>query len=284
MKLLNRTQMTGKRHGFSLVFGRETKGIDFPRGRVHPWRFSVICVLSLFLFQNTKAAPVEKTVLSKGTAYQTACYTLRGQEAGPTVVVIGGMHGDETAGYVVARELVKWRVTKGTLIVIPDGNPPAIKSKTREGKGNLNRCFPGRADAKPGTLARAAYELFQVVEKSRPALLLTLHESRDFHANNPARYGQTFTYDFKELWPVMNPALERANQSIKTPKHKFLHLIRPFETCPTYQAWARLHVPATSIETSRTLPLKTRLLYQTLALRAFFDEAGLGYEIPRGTP
>lgn len=242
--------------------------------------YALIAVSMFLLARNSLAAPTVKTVISPNTPFQTACYTLRGDEDGPTIVVIGGMHGDEVAGFMAARELATWRVKKGTLIVIPDGNPPAIKKKTREGLGNFNRRFPGNPNAAPGTLDRAAYELFKVVEDNRPALLLTLHESRDFHANDPTRYGQTFTYDFKELWPTMNKALERANLSIKTPKHKFLHFMKPFETCPTYQAWLRLHVPATSIETSRTLPLKTRLQYQTVALRAFFDEAGLVYEIP----
>lgn len=246
------------------------------------WKISFSCCVWFLL---TIAAPLcaqaeamTQSVLSAGTPFQTSCFTLRGDAPGPTIVVIGGMHGDEAAGYLAARQLVKWRITRGTLIVVPDGNPPAIKRRIRQWNGNLNRSFPGNPNATPGSLPHAAAELWKVVADNKPALFLTLHESRDFHANNPARYGQTFTYDFKELWPYFNPALERVNAGIPVKKHKFLHFAKPFETCPTYQAWQHLRVPATSIETSRTLPLATRIRYQLLALMAFFDEFGLGYE------
>jgi hypothetical protein len=242
---------------------------------------TVSFVVMLATASLARAEAVTRAVLSPGTPFETTCFTKRGDEPGPTIVVIGGMHGDEEAGYLAARELVHWRIRRGTLIVVPDGNPPAIRRRVRQWQGNLNRSFPGKVKAAPNSLARAAHELWKVVADNRPALLLTLHESRDFHINNPARYGQTFTYDFKELQPLFDTALKRANASIPIQKHRFLHLVRPFVNCPTYQAWKRLHVPATSIETSRTLSLTTRLRYQKLAMRGVFDAFGLGYEEPK---
>jgi hypothetical protein len=41
-------------------------------------------------------------------------------------------------------------------------------------------------------------------------------------------------------------------------------------------------VPATSIETAKPLPLKTRIGYQLAALRGFFDEWELGYKSTSG--
>ena len=68
--------------------------------------------------------------------------------AGPTVLVIGGVHGDEPEGQVaalnLARELQPEQVT-GRVIVIPCASPEASRAYTRlwPSGANLNRSFPG---------------------------------------------------------------------------------------------------------------------------------------------
>jgi N-alpha-acetyl-L-2,4-diaminobutyrate deacetylase len=68
--------------------------------------------------------------------------------AGPTALVIGGVHGDEPEGQVaalnLARELEPEHVT-GRVIVIPCASPEASRAYTRlwPSGANLNRSFPG---------------------------------------------------------------------------------------------------------------------------------------------
>lgn len=193
--------------------------------------------------------------------------------SGPTVVIIGGVHGDEAAGFLAARELVKWRVEAGTLVLVPDGNPPAIRAKKRFVGRNMNALFPGKANGDGNE--RLAFALWNLTRDAKPDLVLTLHESRDFYANDPKRYGQTFTYDFHELDEQFGAVAEVVNRKIGPKQHKFLLKVEPFATCPTFLAWKWLRVPATSIETSKKLPLKTRIGYQLAACRAFFDVFGL---------
>ncbi|MGE5508591.1 MAG: succinylglutamate desuccinylase/aspartoacylase family protein [Chitinophagales bacterium] len=58
-----------------------------------------------------------------GSAGDTPVFVLRGKAPGGTALVLGGTHGDETAGYVSALLLVeRARVERGTLIVIPRAN------------------------------------------------------------------------------------------------------------------------------------------------------------------
>ncbi len=74
------------------------------------------------------------------------------QGDGPTVLVLGGNHGDEyqgqIAGMKLARALTPEMVT-GRVIVIPSLNFPAAKAATRlsplDGM-NMNRAFPGQAE------------------------------------------------------------------------------------------------------------------------------------------
>ena len=71
---------------------------------------------------------------------------------GPTVLVLGGNHGDEYQGQVaimkLARELEPEQV-KGRVIMIPSLNLPAARAATRlspvDGM-NMNRAFPGDAE------------------------------------------------------------------------------------------------------------------------------------------
>ncbi len=58
-----------------------------------------------------------------GTPGDTAVYVVEGRRPGGTVLVLGGTHGDEPAGYIAAVILVeRARVDRGRLIVVPRAN------------------------------------------------------------------------------------------------------------------------------------------------------------------
>jgi predicted deacylase len=61
------------------------------------------------------------------------------------MMVTGGIHGDEPAGYLAADEIATWAIDRGTLLVLPRANVPAIAFRTRNAPGepDLNRTFPG---------------------------------------------------------------------------------------------------------------------------------------------
>lgn len=73
---------------------------------------------------------------------------------GPTVLVLGGNHGDEYEGQVAALRLLQWlqpEQVSGRVIVIPVLSPAASKANTRNwpSGANFNRSFPGRPDGPP---------------------------------------------------------------------------------------------------------------------------------------
>lgn len=78
--------------------------------------------------------------------------TIVARGKGPTVLVLGGNHGDEYQGQIaamkLARELTPEKVT-GRIILIPSLNFPAARAATRlsplDGM-NMNRAFPGEAE------------------------------------------------------------------------------------------------------------------------------------------
>jgi predicted deacylase len=225
---------------------------------------------------------VETGLLMAGTPAQTRYYVKTGDLPGAVVTVVGGVHGDEAAGYLAARKLVGWTITRGTLVVLPDANTQAIARNTRGYLGDLNRAFPGKPH---GTMReRLAYEIFQLIRRRHTQLLVNMHESRGFHADDPARLGQTFCFDFEESTPYFQKVAEGVNRFIESHRDKFQTCVRPYPTCLSYRAVRDLGIPATAIETCRSLPILQRIKYQLIATEAFLDEAGIGYRQTDITP
>ncbi len=87
--------------------------------------------------------------------YLVPLITLSGAKPGPTVLILGGVHGDEYEGPAaimrLARDLAAQDLA-GRLILMPAANGPAVAAGTRcsplDG-GNLNRAFPGDPDGTP---------------------------------------------------------------------------------------------------------------------------------------
>lgn len=74
--------------------------------------------------------------------------------SGPTVLILGGNHGDEYEGQIAALNLVREvdaRDVAGHLIVIPCLSVEASRAGTRlwPSGANFNRCFPGDPDGEP---------------------------------------------------------------------------------------------------------------------------------------
>lgn len=76
-------------------------------------------------------------------------------DQGPTVLIIGGVHGDEFEGPVAVLKLLhklNAKDVKGRIIGLPALNAPALQNSARVSPfddGNLNRAFPGDPDGTP---------------------------------------------------------------------------------------------------------------------------------------
>ncbi len=108
----------------------------------------------------------------------------RSKEEGPTILITGGIHGDEINGVEVVRQIIAKKINKplrGTIICIPVLNVFGFLTMDRyfpDGK-DLNRVFPG---TKNGSLAsRFAY---QFVNEILPHADFCL----DFHTGGASRF------------------------------------------------------------------------------------------------
>ena len=106
--------------------------------------------------------------LHTGTDISIPIYVFNGKEAGPTVLVQGGLHGDElNSTELIRRMLVDdyFDVKKGAVIVVPLLNVFGFIHFSREVHGkDVNRKFPG---TKTGSLASriAYYHMEEIVSQ-----------------------------------------------------------------------------------------------------------------------
>ena len=97
---------------------------------------------------------------------------------GPTLLVVAGVHGDERSGPEAARALAAGNpALRGRVLVVPAAFPEALAAESRAapGAGDMNRAFPGRTSH--DAAERRAFALFRLIRKTRPDLVLDLHES-----------------------------------------------------------------------------------------------------------
>ncbi|MFA9415104.1 PKD domain-containing protein [Natrinema sp. HArc-T2] len=131
--------------------------------------------------------------IREGTDEETTVFVTSADTEGPTAVVVGGVHGNEDAGYTAAGQIADWTIDAGTLVVIPEANTVAIERGTRndEEGTNLNRQFP-EGETPQTELARAIWD---VVSEYDPDVVVDLHESRGIYAGDPTDgVGQAIFY------------------------------------------------------------------------------------------
>lgn len=236
-------------------------------------RVVLLCLLLPTLLQ---AEQLQTIPIMPGTRHETPCYVKRGDNPGRTVCIIGGMHGDEVAGYLAARQLKAWTLTTGTLVLIPDSHASAIKAGQRAYPTNMNTEFPGNPSG--NGVQQTAAGIWGLLKRYRPDLLITLHESVGFHHEQPRRFGQTLTYDFPELTPVFQPIIAEANRSLPEPRERFSLFVFPYPGSPTYCAGKYLKTAAVTVETCRKLPLARRVDQQLLLCAIMMYRCGLRWE------
>lgn len=110
-----------------------------------------------------KLIKVQVGMLTTHEPVTMRAWVIRGKTDGPTMMVLGCIHGDEINGAEMVRRLIKSpslrKRFKGTLIAVPIVNVPAYSNRSRylPDRRDLNRLFPGSPKGSLG--ARLAHIL-----------------------------------------------------------------------------------------------------------------------------
>lgn len=110
--------------------------------------------------------PIDR--LPTGTLIEIPVYVFNGKNLGPTVLLQGGLHGDEINSIELVRRMLidkSYKIKRGCVIVVPLLNIFGFLNMSRDMHGkDVNRSFPG---TKSGSLAsRMAYYLMKEITKN----------------------------------------------------------------------------------------------------------------------
>jgi hypothetical protein len=204
--------------------------------RVPYWCLTALLFAVLIIPAADITAQTDTVTYQKNTDHELTIYFINGKEPGATMMIIGGIQGDEPGGYLAADLYADMLLEKGNLIVVPRANFNSIIRNTRGVNGDMNRKFSSSENKKYDRDTDIVEVLQNLILKSD--VLLNLHDGSGFYnpeyisdMKNPMRFGQSIISDAarytKENGGVIDlegPAkrvIDNVNKNIKNPEHHF---------------------------------------------------------------
>lgn len=164
-----------------------------------------------------------------GTEYLN--FTIHKHNGGPssnTLLVIGGVHGDEPGGYFAASLLTThYKITKGAVWVVPNLNFESLIRNKRGIYGDMNRkfAFVSKEDKDYDSVMR----IKSIVLDEQVDLVINQHDGHGFYRErwqnyifNPKAWGQTVVIDQKTLEDVKFGNMDEIATRVKEGLNKFL--------------------------------------------------------------
>ena len=221
------------------------------------------------------------------------------ENASSTLLVIGGIHGNEPGGYFAASILAThYKIEKNALWVVPNLNAPSIQANKRGINGDMNRKFYKIAPNDPDI--NRVKQIKKIILSPKVSLVLNLHDGHGFYRKkyqgsifNPNAWGQTCVIDqceinatkrFAKLDKIANSVKNSINKKLIKKHHAFdvKNTNTKFDDEAMRKSLTFFAVthnkPAFAIETSKNLTsLSQKVFYQLLAIEEFMKITDIKY-------
>lgn len=219
-------------------------------------------------------------------------------QPGPTLLVIGGIQGDEPGGFNAASLLTTdYSIQRGEVWVVPNLNFESIIKRSRGVHGDMNRKFKDIPDKDP------EYQLVQKIKKiirdEQVDIILNLHDGSGFYRpeyidklRGPQRWGQSLIIDqteladlhYGQLEDIADAIITRANGRIRNREHHY-HVKNTqtrlgnleMEKTLTYYA-IQNNKAAFGIEASKSFGTHYRAYYHLEMIESFMQHLGIEYQ------
>jgi len=266
------------------------------------------CVFILYtvFFPFRADARTEHEVYFTDTAYELNIYRIYGLKPGKTLMLIGGIQGNEPGGFLSADLYADMSLEQGNLIVVPRANFYSIILNERGANGDMNRKFT-HEEIDLSMEDKIVNILKKLISESD--YLLNLHDGSGFYypeyideSRNPSRYGQSVIADCAEfiipdsnekirLEELAMDVIDEVNQYISNDLYKF-HFMntrtadkdsqhKEQRKSATYYALNVHNIPAFGIETSKSLPsTDMKVSFHNLIINAFMKRFDITPQSP----
>jgi hypothetical protein len=215
-----------------------------------------------------------------------------------TLLVIGGIQGDEPGGFMAASLLAThYEIKEGSVWVVPNLNFYSIIKRSRGPYGDMNRKFAYIETHDPDY--KSVMRIKSYITDENVKLILNLHDGSGYYRkehidwlHSPNRWGQSSIIDQKSLNIEVYGNLEEI--SSKVCEHINSNLIREKDFYNIKNTETRLGdkemeksltyfainngKAAFANEASKSLPLHERVYYHLLALEKYMQIMGIKYE------
>jgi hypothetical protein len=192
---------------------------------------------------------------------------------GPTALILGGVHGDEEAGYLAAEQMLDWEPDAGRLVILPKANPVAIANDSRTTDyGDLNRAF----SASSGPTTPLSEAIWGIVDQADPDIVLSLHEARGIYDQSSSVGQAVFRSPTAEATAAARMGINQANKTIRRRELMFEigHITPPGNSTSgllTEKTTYDVGLPSFIVETYEDVPLDARIKWHEKVTRGILD-------------
>ena len=245
---------------------------------------------------NTEEDPANVTVTNwkilEGTDFVTTVYKYTTDKEGPKIAIVGGIHGDETAGWTAALRLVTSLESEkgvcGEILLIPQANILADKADSRYKVtgydfSDLNRSFPeGRYSSAKEATIQISSAILEAVEAFNPDYIIDLHESlhswdvqetgvktslgNTLIANNNSRFMRQLIKRYNETYRLENECEFRQEGSNQLGSFNYY-----FTTTYPDKVVYTIETNRGYVDGVNTIDLEIRVRHQLNIIEAMFD-------------
>lgn len=222
----------------------------------------------------------------------------KGVEDNNTMLVVGGIQGDEPGGFMAASLISShYKITKGSVWVVPNLNFDSIIKRGRGSYGDMNRKFAQILNSDPDY--DDVKRVKEYIAQDNVKLILNLHDGSGFYRKeyvdnmrSPYRWGQSSIIDqtslnipqYGNLEEIANRVCEHINKHLIDQDH--IYNVRntntkegdvEMEKTLTYYA-INQGKAAFGNEASKQFPVYKRAYYHILALEEYMRVMGIEFE------
>ena len=222
----------------------------------------------------------------------------KGTQDENTLLVVGGIQGDEPGGFISASLLAThYDITKGSVWIVPNLNFYSIIKRSRGPYGDMNRKFAhlSRKDPEYNTVQR----IKKYIKDDSVKLIVNLHDGSGYYRpkyidsmHSPLRWGQCSIIDqscidikrYGDLEKISKDIVNHVNKHLIVEEDIYhLHNTRTVEGDKEMEKTLTYYAinegkAAFGNEASKNLPTYKRVYYHLLALEKYMNIMGIEYK------